>query len=157
MDGVSTAASVLGIAGTALKCSQTIYKLLASIKNQPRHIRNLTSAVQNLQLVLSRVTASTAVRFVGDANDLEPLSIVLRSCWEDIHHYEGVIRRITLVHNDSRVGRSWKLVRSVLQEKDLQKMWTELHHHFGMISICFDLLHLSSAQRNAIQVREQTT
>ncbi|KAL9064188.1 MAG: hypothetical protein Q9157_007924 [Trypethelium eluteriae] len=157
MDVVSIVTSVVAFAEAALKSTKFVYQTLSTVKHQPRLVQSLVTAIRKLHLVLRKVSKSPAVRFARERADLEALSTIIRLCQEDCKRYENTIQRIQIVRNDSLVGRAWKQVKTILKEKELEKIWTEVNLHVDVIEVNIGLLLTSYVQRNSTQIQHHSS
>ena len=157
MEAVGAGAGVIAFAGVALDSIKVIVEIISSVKSQPQQVQSFSAAIQNLDLLLQKVSQSSAVRSASHETDLEGLWIIVRLCKEDVKRYERTIRRVTIVRNDSKAGRAWKHVKTILKEKDFQQMREELLQHASIINTHLCLLQMTYAQDTSTQIREQNS
>ena len=140
MDAVGGTASILALVGFALQSTKTIYQAISGIKNGPEQVQKLASAVHNLQLVLEQISTCQAVKLAGTETNLKVITDLIEACNKNVSRYENKLTKVRISLNDKKVGKAWKKIKAVLQENDLQRMWTEVNNHVAALGLQLNLL-----------------
>ena len=140
MEAVSAGAGVLTFITVALGSTKTIYETVSGVKNAPQEVESLATAVKNLQLVLTQLSNCPAVRLADADTDLEPILGSIKTCSEDVSRYESELAKVRISPQDKKVGRAWKKLKTVLQEKDFQRMRVQVTHHVSVLGTNLSIL-----------------
>ena len=140
MDAVGSTASILALVGFALQSTKTIYQTISGIKNGPEQVQQLASAVHNLQLVLTQISTCRAVKLVGPETNLKVITDLIEACHKNVSRYENELTKVQISLNDKKAGKAWKKIKTVLQENDLRRMWTEVNNHVAALGLQLNLL-----------------
>lgn len=140
MDAISGGAGVIAFITIALQSTKIIYKAISNIKDGPREIRQIASAVSNLQVVLTQLSNCPAVKSADSETDLVEISRLIKICTEDLSHYERDIRKIQISPDDKKAGKAWKKINTVLRKKDIQEMWKEVNHHVTTLGLQLNII-----------------
>lgn len=128
------AAGTIGFVGFALGSTKTIHDTIVGIRNGPEVLRRLSNALSSMNEILHQIQAQGS-----SASQNTKLVGKVKEYCKDIQKWEENIKRIQKVEQDGRGRRFWRLVKTYLQEKDLNRMhelvqlWiTELSLHFSV-------------------------
>ena len=133
-------ASVLTFIAVALQSTKTIYETVSNIKNGPQQVESLASAVQTLQSVLTQLSNCRAVKSTDPETDLKVILSLIESCKEDVSRYERELRKVRVSPDDKKTGKAWKKFKTILQEKDFQRMWLGVTHHVSALGVQLNVL-----------------
>lgn len=140
MEAVSAGAGVLTFITVALQSTKKVYEAVSDIKNGPRLVENLASAVKNLQSVLTQLSNCPAVASADAETDLGGILGLVKTCSEDVSCYEKELSKVRTSPDDKRVGRAWKKFMTVLHEKHFQRISDGVHHHVSALGVHLDLI-----------------
>ena len=138
MDGVSAGASVLAFVGVALQSTKVIYQIVSGIGTASQQMKSLASAVRNLEVVLTQLSNCRAL---ADPNaNIQEITTLVEACKEDVLRYEKILKELQTTSNSSKLVRKWKKMRTVLKEKDFERIWNEVTHHCTVLVFHLTLL-----------------
>ncbi|ERF71232.1 hypothetical protein EPUS_08150 [Endocarpon pusillum Z07020] len=133
-------ASVLTFIAVALQSTKSIYEAVSGIKSGPQQVESLASAVRTLDSVLTQLSNCPAVKSADPETDLKVILSLIESCKGDVSHYEGELRKVRISLNDKKTEKAWKKVKTILQEKDFQRMWDGVNHHVSALGFQLNIL-----------------
>lgn len=137
---MEAAASVLTFIAVALQSTKSIYEAVSAIKSGPQQVESLASAVRTLQSVLTQLSNCPAVKSADPETDLKVILSLIESCKCDVLRYEGELRKVRISPDDKKTGRAWKKFKTILQEKDFQRMWDGVNHHISALGFQLNIL-----------------
>ena len=131
MDGVSGAASVVGIATITLQSAKLIYEAVTGIKNGPSLVQQLASTLQDLQRVLQRVIDLKRKPEQANPTNLDELETLAQKCATDVRAMQ---EKLVKLSGGGKIELAWKRVKTYLQAKDLEVMQATIRQHTHMLS-----------------------
>lgn len=140
MEAIGAGVGVLTLITFALQSTKKIYETVSSIKNGPQQVGQLTSAVRNLQLVLTQLLNCRAIQIADSETDLEIISNLISECRVDLARYEKELEEIRICPDDRATGKAWKKFKTVLRQKDFQWMCVAVNHHFNELNCQLNII-----------------
>ena len=129
-----------------LRSARELYELLSSLRDGPEAVRSAVHNLSQLKLVLERLERSQVLAGASAAlapdEDARALASHVEACREDLEAYERRLGKLTVRDNETAAGRYWKRMKTVLSEKDLERMSAAVAGHVSIIG-----LHLDAVQR----------
>lgn len=135
MEALGGAAAVLAFAGLAAKSTKNIYLTICGIKGGPKQLQDIASAVKELEQILSQIERSSILREADTSLDLVELKTLLERCEKDIEGYERVLQRLQISPLEKGPCKTWKKVKTMLQDKDLQRTWDGIQHYVTTLGL----------------------
>ena len=138
MDGISAAASVLGILDVALRSAKFLHDLLLAVKDGPKDVERAVFALGQFQYALQQLSQCPAFSTAGSAPAVE----YIKTCSDDVNRFADKLGKLVISDSDKRSGRIWKKVKIAFNEKTLAQVCDAIGHHTSSL-----LLQLSTYQR----------
>lgn len=132
------AASILTAIDFGFKTSKIIHSIISGVKDGPDNIQHTVAAVDGLLSALQQLAKCRAL----DKSDSEALKDRLLKCVDDLEAFNGKLKGLVIGDSEKRCGRYWKRLKSVYNEKALDKMRAVVAGHTAALS-----LHLTALQR----------
>lgn len=133
MEAVASGASVLAFIVIALKSTKAVHQAVSSIKDGPKQVQQLASTLQGLEGTLEQLSRSRAFTESDSGLDLVEIEKLVKRCSEDMTSFDGKLKRLQISSSTRELGNVWKRIKIMLQEKDLEHMWTVVHGHFDIL------------------------
>lgn len=142
MDPLSTGASALAFITLAVQSAKIIFSVLSAIKDSPKHIRNVGRDVEQLGLVLSRLSKCQSLITNHNPNDptARTIAVLLQRCSEDVSLYARRLVKWEVSPTERQTGKLWKKFLALISEKDLEAMRVAIHSHVSLLSLHLSLL-----------------
>lgn len=141
MEAVASGASVLAFIAIALKSTKAVYQIVSGIKDGPAQVQRLASTLQGLLGTLEQLSKSKAFTESDSGLDLVEIEWLVKRCSEDMISFDGKLKRLG-TSSTRGLGNVWKKVKIVLQEKDLEHMWTVVQGHFDILGARLSLFQM---------------
>lgn len=120
-------ASVLAFVGVALSGTKVLYETISSLGHADEGIADLSSAVENLQMILTQLSNCRALE--DSETDTRNLTSLIKACEKDVDRMQRHLKKFKPSSASSNIQRTWKKFRAVLSSKDLDTMWNRVNHH----------------------------
>ena len=128
------AASILTAIDFCLKTSKLLHGILAGIKDGPDNVQQTATEVYGLLSTLEQI-ANLRVLDGPDGKLIEALKSRVLICCNDLEAFEGKLRGLTVKASDRRCGRYWKTIKTVYNEKALDKMCAIVTGHTAALHL----------------------
>jgi hypothetical protein len=153
MDALSAGASLLAFLGLALNSAKAIHDVLSAVKDGPRNIKSLTNEVAQLQSILERLSHIQT----GPANNADSIYLagLVTRCATDVTSFESRLQRLDLSTDDRRIGRLWRRLKGIVNEKELEHIRDNIHAHMLALNLSLGILqttHLSCSSTQSSEI-----
>lgn len=146
MEAAGAAATLLTLIGFSLRSIKTIYETTESIRDGPPMLARLTVAAKELETVLDQLSklahGSQPSQKSAEQDVWDALSQCIVRCRADVLHLEKDVAALGVVKSDRLVRKAWKRVKTLLKDKDFERMSITAQSHVGVLK-----LHLSIVER----------
>lgn len=133
MEVISSGASITAIVAVALQSTKVIYNTITGIRDGPREIRQLASALDDLHHILKQLEEINTEIESTTAYGLSELKRLIGECSKDLDDFELQLEKLQEKPNEKNLGKTWKRVKTVLRKEDFRKMWDVIHHHIPIL------------------------
>jgi Fungal N-terminal domain of STAND proteins len=106
MEAVGAGAGLVTLVLFALQSTKAICETIFTIKQGPRQVTQLTSAVENLQQVLTQLLNCRASKEDDAETDLKTISSRIKTCGQDLSRYEKKLREFRISPSDRAAGQA---------------------------------------------------
>ncbi|KAK0747430.1 hypothetical protein B0T21DRAFT_406061 [Apiosordaria backusii] len=144
MELVSAVAGVATLVEVALKSTKIIYQTFSAMKDGPRVVVDLANQVEQLQLILQRVSA-LPIDLIN-TNDSMGLADATKKCAAAVAALETRMQKFSASSTNRHSGQLWKRFKAVFGEKELQLIRQTMQGHVSLLT-----LHL-----NVVQMRDMS-
>ncbi|GAB1318096.1 hypothetical protein MFIFM68171_08306 [Madurella fahalii] len=138
MDPVGAGASVLAFVVLALKSSNAIHQVLSTVKDGHEVLRHLVRDIAQLQGILKRL--SCLQHGSVDEGDVKNLEMSASQCADDVKDIELKLQHLNIQPTGRRLGRLWKRLVAVVDEKGLIQMQSIVRGNLMMLNVHLGLL-----------------
>ncbi len=140
MEVIGGGASVIAFITLAIQPAKTISSLVAGIKDAPDNVRRTASTVLMLQRALEQLAQC---RQMSGAAFPEGIEAQIKICSDDLAGFASTLGKLRILDTDGRSRQAWKRVRTMFDEKELDRMTHIMAAHSSILS-----LSLQSTQRS---------
>jgi hypothetical protein len=140
MDGVSAAASIVALLTAALQSASAIHAVVSGIRDGPKEVSQLVSALNDLNRELQQLSNIQASRQDGGAEDVSDLGQLVDSCVRDVDRFRRRLAEMQHVSADKTLGRALKQFKLILHKGEFQKMWQTIRDHKEGLSLQLNIL-----------------
>lgn len=134
MEAIGVGANVLAFVLLGLKSAKFIHETLSAVKDGPEIVQRVARDILQLHWILERVHQSRA------AADDESLLFHAQQCVDDLGSLAEIVQRLQLATNERLTGRFWKRIKTVLNEKDLARISTQVTQKASLLDFRINLL-----------------
>lgn len=134
MEAIGVGANVLAFILLGLKSAKLIHETLSAVKDGPEIVQQVARDILQLHWILERVHQSRAA-----AND-ESLLFHAQQCVDDLGSLAEIVQRLQPVTNERLTGRFWKRFKTILSEKDLARISTQVAQKASLLDFRINLL-----------------
>ncbi|KAH8688464.1 hypothetical protein BGZ61DRAFT_453250 [Ilyonectria robusta] len=134
MEAIGVGANVLAFVLLGLKSAKFIHETLSAVKDGPEIVQRVARDILQLHWILERVHQSRA------AADDESLLFHAQQCVDDLGSLAEIVQRLQLATNERLTGRFWKRIKTVLSEKDLARISTQVTQKASLLDFRINLL-----------------
>lgn len=113
---MDSAGSLVALIGFALSSTKTIYDTVSGIRQGPRVVNEAAQSPQNALNPLESIKADD---FAGLPADLEE---TLQGYQNSLEAFQVKVEKLRSLPSDGAIRRSWKRLKTVLKEKDLESL-----------------------------------
>lgn len=141
MDGLSGAASIIGVISLAMQLGQVTRRLIAFIdklKNVPKDISRLNDMLKLLFAMSASVVDALEQqrKYLGsNAVGHEPICGALSICLQKLSVIIDVVDEVSTHQNASPPLRAWAKFRHVLKEDDIIELERQLGQTLGVLNV----------------------
>lgn len=140
MEALSLVASVFAVTTVALQSAKAIYETVSGIKNGPKEVRDLASAVQQLCHILDQVSDASGQMGDRDAQKLCALQDVIDQCRRKLDEFQKQFDKLETCPDEKKLDRAWKKVKLVAKKEDFRKMGATVAHYISVLGVHLGLL-----------------
>ncbi|KAL9109627.1 MAG: hypothetical protein Q9187_008144, partial [Circinaria calcarea] len=129
-------AEVIGALAAVLQLLDYSIKGLGIIskwKGTPKAIHDLAVQVQQLRGVMDALQTNPAID-----TGAHPIKDVLGDCLKDLQELQATFQRLDSNLGDGTIDRSWKAVRSITKETDIQTGCRKIERHKLTLSLVLE-------------------
>ena len=124
------AIGILTVIDLGLKSSKFLHDVLAGVKDGPISVQRTTTEIYGLISTLEQLAECRA------------LEMRLLKCADDLKIFDSKLQGLTIGDSERRFGRYWKKIKTVYNEKELDKISATVKSHATALH-----LQLSALQR----------
>lgn len=120
-------AEVIGALAAVLQILDFSIKSLGIIskwKGTPKAIHDLADQAEQLRGVMNALQANPAIDTAA-----HPIKDVLDDCLKDLQELQATFQLLDSNLGDGTIDRSWKAVRSIIKETDIQTCCRKIERH----------------------------
>lgn len=137
MDALSAGAGAVAFITLALQSTKVLYTIISAIRDCPKHVKDLSHDVEQLQSILGRLAQCRAI-----LQDDQSLAVLTRRCSDDISLFVCRLQKMQISPTEQRTGKIWKKLRAVMSEKDLDAMRFSIHGHVSSLSLQLSIVQV---------------
>lgn len=139
MEAVGAGASILAFATLGLKSAKAVHEILGSLKDGRAHVDAAKRDVRELQSMLERLSRCRVI--TETSNPDGALAARIKTCADDLKTFADTLRGLAIDGTESRVvGKSLKLLKIFLSEKELARMRAVVLEHTAALSLGLQIL-----------------
>lgn len=133
-------AAIVAFVTLGLQSVNVLYKTISGIRNGPESLTQLASSLNHLGRVLIHVKelqASYARTNAVPASDsiYVGLEEALKDCYDQMRQMERELQKLVPLPMERKFGVSWKRIKTMLRQDELQTMQASVHRHVSTLGI----------------------
>lgn len=160
MEALGGAASIITVTSLALQSAKAVYATVNGIRNGPKEINDLASALNHLSHILEQVTEISNSFCDTDRTDLSGLRKAMEECARSLADFRKQVEKLDVLPDEGKLGKVWKRVKVVLEKEDFRRMCVTVDHyisvfgtHLSLIGRRRDHYHKDEFARHMLQTR----
>lgn len=118
MEPVGGADSIITVATIALKSAKVIYGTKNGIRNGPKEVKYLASAVNELYHIIGQATEIDNKISDDDSNTIPEPRRMIKECSENLDNCQNQLKKLEVLPDEGKFGRAWKSVKLIIQKDD---------------------------------------
>lgn len=133
-------ASLMTLIVLALQSIKFIYETVSGIRDGPKQIQELAAEIKALEAILSQLESSSIVGEGAGHPSYTEIKQLIINCCEDVSRYEELLKKLEPSDSEKKLGLLWRRVKTVLKEKDIQRLLNAIQRYVGKLGMNFNLL-----------------
>ncbi|KAH7133759.1 hypothetical protein EDB81DRAFT_805083 [Dactylonectria macrodidyma] len=134
MEAIGAGANVLAFVVLGLKSARFVHDTLSAVHDGPQIVKQVARDILQLHYILERLSNSRAA-----ANDA-PLVSHAQQCVRDLGVLADTLQKLQPTRNEKTTGRLWKRFKTVLNEKQLAGISSQVIQHTTFLNVRIDIL-----------------
>ena len=130
-------ASIVSFIDVGLKATKKIHSLLSGIKDGPQYVEQTSRNVYDLLSALEQISKCPMI----DENNDKTLTVRLLACLNDLQMFDRELQQLSIDDSERRLGKYWKKVKTVWNEKALARMGSVISGHTAALNLHLNILH----------------
>lgn len=126
---------------STLSITTSIYSIISAIKNGPDHVRRAAESLHQLAAQLEHIKHIYALDSDGGGLEHAGLLNSIRSSVSDLKDFSSKLQKIQHVHGENVTIKTWKRLRTVVTEKDLDDIAKTIAQHRTQISLHLNIIN----------------
>lgn len=142
---MEAAASMIAIAAFSSQSAKVLYETVQGIRDAPEIAKDLLTAIESLQHLLQQpdqlaIHCSSSGHYVAKVV-WQPLEKQAQQCSQDLRRMCEKTACLVGTSTHRSLGRAWRRVRTVLNERDIQRMWSGINHHVSVLGVLLEVVN----------------
>ncbi len=137
MEPLSVAASNIAVTTIALQSTKAVYATVNGIKNGPKEVNDLVSAVKHSSHILEQVAEIISDI---DGTGLSGLERAMEECAQSLADFRNQVKDLDVLPDERKLGKVWKRVNSVIQKEDFRRMSKTMNHYVNIFGTHLSLI-----------------
>ncbi|KAH7137398.1 hypothetical protein B0J13DRAFT_609452 [Dactylonectria estremocensis] len=134
MEAIGAGANVLAFVILGLKSAKFVHETLSAMHDGPQIVQQVAQDILQLHWILERLSNSRAA-----ASDT-PLVSHAQRCVQDLRVLAETVQKLQPTLSEKATGRLWKRFRTVLSEKDLARISSQVTQNATFLNFRINLL-----------------
>lgn len=140
MEALGGAASIITVTSLALQSAKAVYATVNGIRNGPKEINDLASALNHLSHILEQVTEISNSFCDTDRTDLSGLRKAMEECARSLADFRKQVEKLDVLPDEGKLGKVWKMVKVVLEKEDFRRMCVTVDHYISVFGTHLSLI-----------------
>lgn len=140
MEALGGAASIITVTSIALRSAKAVYATVNGIRNGPKEINGLASALNHLSHILEQMAKISNSFGDTDGTDLSGLNKVMEECARSLADFRKRVEKLDVLPDERKLGKAWKRAKIVLEKEDFRRMWVTVDHYISVFGTHLSLI-----------------
>lgn len=132
MEALGVAASIIAVTTIALQSAKAVYTTVNGIKNGPKEVKDLASALTDLSYILEQVAEISNLFGDTDRIDLSGLKKVMDECVRTLADFRKQLEKLDVLSDEGSLEKARRRVKLAVQKEDFRRMWVTVRHYISV-------------------------